>query len=387
MNGLRLLAPGAGLILAAYLPFCLATGQSGGSEPQPRPAKLRTLHLPDVLPRYADVELPAHFRTRPVRRFDNTPADNPITDAGATLGRVLFYDTRLSANNTIACASCHQQKHAFADPRRFSKGIDGKDGDRNAMSLVNARFYPTGRFFWDERASSLEKQVLMPIQSKAEMGQDLTTLVALLGKDERYAELFRKAFGDSQITPDRIARALAQFVRSLVSCNSKYDAGLLKASSLRDDFPNFTAQENRGKTLFLRNCAVCHLPPGQQAIFYPPGPRNNGLDADGRVADLGVGDVTFNRFQAGEFKSPELRNVEFTAPYVHDGRFATLEDVVEFYSSGVKAHPNLHPALRGPRQRLRLDAEEKAALVAFLKTLSDHKFITDPRFSDPFREQ
>lgn len=206
MNGLRLLAPGAGLILAAYLPFCLATGQSGGSEPQPRPAKLRTLHLPDVLPRYADVELPAHFRTRPVRRFDNTPADNPITDAGATLGRVLFYDTRLSANNTIACASCHQQKHAFADPRRFSKGIDGKDGDRNAMSLVNARFYPTGRFFWDERASSLEKQVLMPIQSKAEMGQDLTTLVALLGKDERYAELFRKAFGDSQITPDRIAR-------------------------------------------------------------------------------------------------------------------------------------------------------------------------------------
>jgi len=386
MNRPRLLAAGAGLVLAAFLPFWLATGRSSESEPQVRSAKVRTLHLPDVLPRYADVELPAHFQGVRVRRFDNTPASNPITDAGATLGRVLFYDTRLSANNTIACASCHQQKHAFADPRRFSKGI-GKDGDRNAMSLVNARFYPTGRFFWDERAASLEEQVLKPIQSKAEMGQNLTTLVETLGKDTRQADLFRKAFGDPEVTSDRIARALAQFIRSLVSCDSKYDSGLVKASSLRDDFPNFTAQENRGKTIFLRNCAVCHLPPGQQAIFYMAGPRNNGLDADARVTDLGVADVTFNRLQAGQFKSPELRNVEFTAPYMHDGRFAKLEDVVEFYSSGVKPHPNLHPALRGPQERRKLDAEEKAALVAFLKTLSDHKFITDSRFSDPFREQ
>jgi cytochrome c peroxidase len=381
MNRLRLLAAGTGLVLLALLPFRLAPGQAGGSEQQARSAKVRTLHLPDVLPRYADLELPAHFRNRLVQRFDNTPTDNPLTDAGALLGRVLFYDTRLSVNDTISCASCHQQKHAFADPRRFSKGHADQHGDRNAMSLVNARFYPSGRFFWDERAASLEEQVLGPIQSKAEMGQDLVTLVEDLRGDARYAELFRRAFGDPQVTSERIARALAQFVRSLVSFQSKYDEGLARGASVRADFPNFTVQENHGKAIFLRRCAVCHLPPGQSAVFTMPRPRNNGLDADINVADAGVADVTLNRFQAGQFKSPDLRNVEFTAPYMHDGRFSTLEEVIEFYSSGVKAHPNLDGALRG---RPKMSETEKAALVAFLKTLSDHKFITDPRFSDPF---
>jgi cytochrome c peroxidase len=331
--------------------------------------------------------LPAHFKTPRVRSFDNTPADNPTTDAGGTLGRVLFYDTRLSANNTISCASCHQQKHAFADPRRFSKGHDGKEGDRNAMSLVNLRFHPSGRFFWDERAASLEEQVLKPIQSKVEMGQDLTKLVEILGKDAAYPGLFLDAFGERKITSERIAKALAQFVRSLLSYQSKYDEGLAKAGSVRDEFPNFTAQENRGKDLFLRRCAVCHLPPGQAAIFTMARPRNNGLDADARATDLGVADVTFNRFQAGQFKSPSLRNVEHTAPYAHDGRLATLEDVIEHYSTGIKQHPNLDGALRGPLARRKLDDREKAALVAFLETLSDPKFLADPRFSDPFQEK
>src|SRR5579871_4223501 len=159
---------------------------TAADKPPLKPSTERTLHLPEPPFRYADIDLPAHFRTRAARRFDNTPAGNPVTDHGATLGRVLFYDTRLSANNTIACGSCHVQSRAFVDPNRFSKGFEGKLGDRNAMSLVNLRFYPRGRFFWDERARSLEEQVLMPIRSKLELGQDLTRLTQILAQEERY---------------------------------------------------------------------------------------------------------------------------------------------------------------------------------------------------------
>lgn len=347
-----------------------------------RPAAGRMLRLPEVLDNYANPELPAHFRTPAARRFDNTPADNPVTDAGATLGRALFHDTRLSANNTVACSSCHVQKHAFADPKRFSKGVEGKLTDRNSPSLVNLRFYPGGRFFWDERARTLEHQVLMPIQSELEMGQDLKALVALLTREDAYPPLFEKAFGDREITSQRISRSLSQFVRSLVSYRSKYDEGRAKARSVREDFDNFTAEENHGKTLFLRNCAVCHMPPGQDAHFFMLRPLNNGLDADVKNADGGVGDITLNPADLGLFKSPSLRNVEYTAPYMHDGRFATLEQVIDHYSTGVKQHKNLDPRVR---RRLNLTAGEKTALVAFLKTLSDEKFITDPKFSDPFR--
>jgi cytochrome c peroxidase len=347
-----------------------------------KPSTERTLRLPDLPYHYADIDLPAHFKTPAARRFDNTPSDNLVTDNGATLGRVLFYDTRLSANNTMACGSCHVQSHAFVEPKRFSKGFDGKQGDRNAMSLVNLRYYPRGRFFWDERARSLEEQVLLPIQSKNELGQDLTRLTAILAKDDQYSGLFRKAFGDSHVTPRRLAQALAQFLRSLVSYQSKYDEGRAQARSVRDDFENFTAQENRGKALFLRRCATCHLPRGQDAHFSMNRPLNNGLDADYTNTDGGVGDITLISSQLGLFKSPSLRNVEFTAPYMHDGRFATLEAVIDHYSQDIKPHPNLDGRLR---RRLNFTDSEKAALVAFLKTLSDRKFITDPKFSDPFQ--
>jgi cytochrome c peroxidase len=301
---------------------------------------------------------------------------------GATLGRVLFYDTRLSASNTVACASCHRQEHAFVDPNRFSKGHEGKLTDRHAPTLGNLRFYPRGRFFWDERAKSLEDQVLLPIQSKLEMGQNLTSLIALLSQDEHYPALYEKAFGSNAITPERTSGALAQFLRSLVSYRSKYDEGLAKTRVARADFDSFTAQENQGKTLFLNRCATCHMPGGQSAHFFMNRPLNNGLDADVRKTDGGVGDLTLNSAQIGLFKAPSLRNVEFTAPYMHDGRFATLEEVIDHYSKGIKQHPNLDRRLRRP---LNFDAAQKAALVAFLMTLSDRQFITDPKFSDPFQ--
>jgi cytochrome c peroxidase len=377
----------AAVLLVVLVCSFIGLGLSWGAYPRDteektpaKPSTDRTLRLPDTPHRYADLDLPAHFKTPAARRFDNTPADDPVTDHGATLGRVLFYDTRLSANNTVSCGSCHVQKNAFADPRRSSKGFEGKATDRHAMSLVNLRYSVRGRFFWDERAGSLEDAVLVPIQSKVEMGRDLTRLTEVLAKDEHYPELFRKAFGDGKITQERIAKALAQFLRSMVSYQSKYDEGLAKVASARDDFPNFTVQENRGKALFINNCASCHVP-GQDAHFSMIAPANNGLDPDFKTADGGVGDITLNGFDIGRFKSPSLRNVERTAPYMHDGRFDTLEKVIDHYSKEIKPHPNLNPQMR----RLNFTASEKAALVAFLKTLTDQKFLTDPKFSDPFQ--
>jgi cytochrome c peroxidase len=364
---------GAGLLWGA--------SQRNAEEKTPaKPSTARTLRLPDKPYRYVGIDLPAHFKTAPARRFDNTPADNPVTDHGATLGRVLFYDTRLSANNTVSCGSCHVQKNAFVDPSHLSKGFAGKRTDRHAMSLVNLRYHLRGRFFWDERAGSLEEAVLVPIQSKTEMGQDLKRLVKVLAKDKHYPELFQKAFGDRKVTQERVAKALAQFLRSMVSYRSKYDEGRAKATLVRDDFKNFTVQENRGKALFLSNCAICHLP-GQDAHFSMITPANNGLDADYKKTDGGVGDITLQPRQIGLFKSPSLRNVERTAPYMHDGRFDTLEKVIDHYGKGIKAHPNLDPRVR----RLNFTDTEKAALVAFLKTLTDPKLVTDPKFSDPFQ--
>ena len=383
----RLVALSSLLALTLIVQLSLTTPPSAGGDAvlQPQPARKRTLNLPEKLDAYANIALPAHFKTAAARRFDNTPTDNPTTDAGATLGRVLFYDTQLSANKTFSCGSCHEQKHAFSEPRRMSKGFTGGQVDRNAMSLVELRFHRRGRFFWDERAPSLEKQVLMPIQNKTEMGQDLTTLVTWLEKDPNYPKLFARAFGDSQINSERIGRALAQFLRSLVSYQSRYDEGLNRVNSLRDSFPNFTNGENRGKGIFVRNCGVCHMPGGQEAIFTMDRPANNGLDEDLKGIDGGIGDITFRRSEVGKFKSPSLRNVEVTGPYMHDGRFATLAEVVEHYSKGVKRSPTLDPRMRGPRGRLDLSETQKADLIAFLKTLTDTKFLNDPKFSDPFR--
>lgn len=368
------------------------TSGSTGDEP---PAD-GVLDLPKVPYDYTD-ELPPHYRTPIVGGFDNTPPGNPITDAGATLGRVLFYDVALSKTETVACATCHAQSTGFSDTAKFSEGFAGGLTGRNSMPLADARFNPSGAFFWDERAATLEEQVLGPIQNEVEMGLTLAELVERVGERPYYADLFTAAFGDDEVTTDRIARALAQFVRAMTAHRTRYDEGIAAVGDIRMDFPNYTASENLGKQIFLGprgRCAPCHLagpPPGpmgfpNQAIFQPLAPLNNGLDA-GPTADNGVGDVTGVPADDGKFKSPSLRNIALTGPYMHDGRFATLGQVVDHYDHGVKPHPNLDPRLRGPNnqpQQLGLTAAEKAALVDFLGTLTDEALVVDPRFADPF---
>ena len=326
--------------------------------------------------------------------FDNTPGNNPVTDAGATLGRVLFYDVALSANNTVACASCHIQSEAFSDPRQLSIGFDGGRTGRNSMPIINAAYYDNGRMFWDERADSVEEQVLMPIQDAVEMGLTLPLMVQRVEAQPYYERLFEDAFGDSAVSSNRIALALAQFVRSIVSYRSRYDEGIGATGDRNTPFPNFTEQENRGKQIFMGNrgnCASCHMRGGgggggNDAVFMIGQARNNGLDANTND-DQGVGGVSGNNNDNGEFKSPSLRNIALTGPYMHDGRFNTLRRVIEFYRDEVENHPNLHPEMRGnngqPR-RLNLSNADMDALEAFMHTLTDTTLTNDPRYADPF---
>ena len=319
------------------------------------------------------------------------PESNPITDEGATLGRVLFYDRKLSANGTISCASCHLQEKGFSDPRRLSLGFEGEKTRRHAMSLVNSRYYRRGRFFWDERAASLEEQVVQPFFDEIEMGMTEDTLIARIEGSSYYSELFLQAFGSDEVNLDRIAKALAQFVRSIVSYRSKYDLGREQVSSATEEFPNFNSRENLGKRLFFQarsegfSCFECHAT--EAFIGTPLGPQNNGLDAS-YTTDPGVFEAYTNRPDLrGSFKIPTLRNIALTAPYMHDGRFRSLMDVINHYDQGVQAHPQLSPFMKGADGRpfrLAMSQEEKQALVDFLHTLTDRELSSDPMYSDPF---
>ena len=344
--------------------------------------------LPSTPFNYANPSLPQHFMGPNTMELDNTPDNNRITNEGTTLGRVLFYDVSLSANNTISCASCHQQSNGFSDPDQLSLGFDGERTGRHSMGLANARYYENGHFFWDERAATLEDQVLMPIQDHVEMGMNLEDLVPKLQAQPYYPILFERVFGDSIVTSERISLALAQFVRAMVSHQSKYDVGLSMTNGpAPNNLPNFSDLENLGLQIFTDPqrgaCAGCHSGPLQIGV----GAQNNGLDRT--TTDPGFGAVTGNQADEGKFKSPSLRNIAVTAPYMHDGRFASLMEVVEHYNSGVQAHPNLDGRLRiGPNnpqpKRLNLSQQEKDALVAFMHTLTDETFLTTELFSDPF---
>lgn len=370
------------------------------------------LNLPEDYFNYANIQLPSYYTTsefpsqfqfQAVTAYDNTPTDNPVTDAGATLGRVLFYDEKLSANGTVSCASCHLASHGFSDPNVLSDGFNGEKTRRHSMGIVNARFYADGKFFWDERADSLEEQVLMPFQDEVEMGLTLSELVEIISNQAYYPILFKNAFGDEAITSDKISKALAQFVRSLVSTTAKYDIARSEVSSPTENFPGFTAQENQGKNLFFLpreltngengNCVGCH----QTEAFIGPIPTtsfplttfatSNGLDAIS-TTDLGVNEATNNSNDVGKFKFPSLKNIAIRPPYMHDGRFGTLEEVIEHYSSGIQNHSNLITPLvnsNGEVGQFNFTEEEKEALIAFLNTLTDNEMLDDEKYNTPFK--
>lgn len=332
--------------------------------------------------------LPVHYDAA-VLAADNTPPTNRTTNAGATLGRVLFNDKRLSTTNTVSCASCHQQSNGFADAPRFSAGVvPGVTTTTHAMRLGNARFYRAGSMFWDKRAASLETQATQPIQNPVEMGYDaahggINALITKMQALPYYPALFKWVYGSTAITEAKIQNALAQFQRSMVGADSRWDVGYAKVynpqladKGLSLDVPGLTAQENRGRQLFMLPpaqggvaCAACHQPP---TFALAPNSLSNGLDAGNTVV----------------FKSPSLKNVALSKAFMHDGRFATLEQVVDHYDRGVQDGPALDNRLKRPNGQprvLNLSAADKAALVAFMKTLTDNSMLTDARFSDPFR--
>lgn len=335
---------------------------------------------------YDNPTLPPAFAVNPIAGQDNMLATNLTTDNGAKLGRILFYDKRLSINHTISCSSCHQQSAGFSDPRRFSVGFEGGLTGRNSMGLSNARWYQRRSFFWDERAATLEDQVLLPIQNEVEMGMTLDALETRLNAEPFYVELFTQTFGAGSpvVTRDRISRALAQFVRSIISVQSRYDTARATNFAIG---ANWTNQEEQGRQIFNApgSCSACH-----GTDNFVPGPNifNNGLEFP--YVDAGKGAITGVAADNGKFKVGSLRNIQLTAPYMHDGRFATLEQVVDFYSTGVVDNPNLSPPLRLPPpqgggvSRPNFTAAQKAALVAFLKTLTDPNLATNAKYSDPF---
>ncbi|MEZ5387598.1 MAG: MbnP family protein [Prosthecobacter sp.] len=307
------------------------------------------------------------------RRFPQVtlPQDNPLTKEGVALGRLLFHDTRLSVNGSQSCASCHEQSRAFSDSRRFSTGAEQQQGRRNAMPLFNLAWHDS--FFWDGRAPSLRQQVLMPITDPAEMNETLPNVIAKLAKDETVVGEFKTAFGTPGITAERIAKALEQFLLTIISQESKFDHAVRKLTTL-------TESEKRGLQLFVTefdpkrglrgaDCFHCH----GGTLFTSQDFANNGLELD--ADDTGLMGVTGKEDDRGKFKVPSLRNIALTAPYMHDGRFATLEEVVEHYSGGVRRTSTLDPNLaKHPATGIQLTPQEKADLVAFLKTLTDQEF-------------
>jgi len=321
------------------------------------------------------------------------PADNPLTEEGIQLGRRLFYDPILSGDNTLACAGCHKQAEGFSDSRRFSKGIDGLDGTRNSMAIFNA-VYP-GSFFWDGRAASLEEQALQPVPNPVEMHEEWSNAVNELMHHPEYPKLFFYAFGDSAITKELAAKAIAQFVRTILSSNSRYDKYL--RGELFGTANDWTDSEERGRTLFFTffgdplgggDCIHCHGNILFQNVTPSEQFRNNGLQEAATLNDFqdkGLGEITHNPQDNGKFKVPTLRNIALTAPYMHDGRFSTLEEVVDFYSEGMKHSPNVDPLMEASAQGgLHLTAQQKADLVNFLESLTDSSLLTNPAFSSPF---
>ncbi len=378
------------LTLLSLTAFALALTVITGCNHQP-PLKKLTLNLPVQTQTYNDTK----YRSVTVSGGDNSPITNPLTDAGATLGRVLFYDPRLSVNNTISCSSCHKQQFGFGDNQPFSTGFQGQLTLRNTPAIINAANKSV--FFWDGRVNSLETQTLMPVKNHIEMGlENENALSAKLGSISDYPGLFQSAFGSTEITTEKISMALSQFVRSIASYPQN---GLLTGDALA------------GRILFLEKykCSSCHAGSnlGGAAIFFPYYPvthaptsvantSNIGLDLV--YSDQGIQAINGDPAQNGYFVIPALRNVALTAPYMHDGRYSTLSQVIDHYSTGILPHPNLDPILidtnfaagqilvkTGNPVKMNISDIEKKQLIAYLTSLTDYSITTDQRFSSPFK--
>lgn len=313
-------------------------------------------------------------------------ADNPLTVQGVKLGRMLFYENKLSKDGTQNCASCHRQQHAFSDTAKFSTGVEGLQGGRQAMAVFNMA-WNENEFFWDGRAHLLRDQSLKPIQDPLEMNESLANVIAKLKAEESYKNQFIRAFGTSEINEERMSWALEQFMNSIVSVDSKYDRYLRGEIVL-------SSKQERGRVLFFNeynpafpntsgaDCAHCHSGKNFENDFY----MNNALDSDQDMQDSGRARVSGSASDLGKFKVTSLRNVEVTFPYMHDGRFKTLEEVVDHYNTGMKNSSTIDPALIYPLNNggLLLSIQDKEDLVAFLKTLTDEVLLTNPEYSDPF---
>lgn len=379
--------------------------------------------MPEALePRERVPVLPAQsfdYSTAPMQLQDGfSPfGDSIIDNEVATLGRVLFYDQRLSLNYRVSCGSCHRQQYAFGDNREFSFGFRNDLTGRNTQQIVNAGLQ--GGLFWDLRERILDHMVLQPIANHMEMGlSDTLEMENRIRNTSYYAPLFTDAFGSEEVTTHKIGLALGQFVKSIVSVSTKYDYGIKSVVDAGQTiapqfqpFPNFTDLENKGKEAFFRTffCSQCHGGPNFNG-FNPSFIQEANIGLEENYNDPGVIGIDFETGQAnnGKFKVPSLRNIAVTGPYMHDGRFQTLEEVIEFYNSGIQAHPQLSSELRqqsivgnhlGPAIpddqeiidgrmipiRMYMTGEEKAGIVAFLRTLTDYTMISDPKFSDPFQ--
>ncbi len=329
----------------------------------------------------------------------------PVEPNKATLGRVLFYDKKLSKDGTIACASCHKQALGFADDVAFSRGVNDRSTDRNSFALSSvanfSAYYGTDlngpsaiRFFWDNRAETVAQQSTGSLTNPKEMDMDMHNVADIVAAQPYYAPLFKKAYGSTEVNQDLVLEAIANFINAMGSFNSKFDMGANGTSSFYansggvyvQDFvtAGFTAAENRGKTLYNGNCASCHSGNmGRPALNY----ANNGLDFD-TSGDQGVGAISGISNQNGTFKVPTLRNIALTAPYMHDGRFKNLDEVLNHYSNGVKNHPNLHEFLKtnGQAKVMNFNSTDKQDLIAFLNTLTDDHLLADEQFSNPFKQ-
>lgn len=319
-----------------------------------------------IIDKFEGFKNPSNFPD-PVYDFSK----NPVTREGFELGRKLFYDPRLSRNNTIGCGTCHIQGAAFTHHGHdVSHGIDDRLGHRNSPPIMNLAW--SKAFFWDGGVFHLDLQPLVPITAHAEMDEKMSKVLEKLRSHPDYPGLFKKAFGSEEITSAKTMKALSQFMLMCVSSNSKYD------KVMRKEGEKFTQEELQGYKLFKQKCSGCHAEP----LFTDQSFRNNGLPP-GKNDDRGRFTITLDSLDAYKFKVPTLRNLEFTAPYMHDGRFYGLDQVLDHYRFKVQATPNLDPLMnKVGKPGIPLTNEEKASIIAFLKTLSDREFIKNPLLSE-----